>query len=144
MKVSDVINVKKEPAGMVREFTTIKSTIDQMAVNNFGLLVVCNNDSEVIGVISERDVIRAVSTSGYQVLEANVTDFMTTDIQTCAPSASIDDILSQMFKGHFRHMPVTTNKKLVGMISAHDIMGYFADHAADDERIRFWSKIAWN
>ena len=123
----------------------------ELAGHDIGLLVVCDgggcNTGEaggrVAGVLSERDIVRAIGEDGSDALDRPVSDVMTREVETCAAFDDIDAVMSRMARGGFRHMPVVKDGRLAGMVSASDIIRYLQVHASDQDRTLFWSKVIW-
>ena len=97
----------------------------------------------IAGVISERDIVRAVGAYGAAALERPVSQVMTREVVTCAAADDIDGVMTAMAKGGFRHMPVVKDGQLAGMVSASDILRYLQLHATEQDRALFWSKVIW-
>lgn len=85
-----------------------------------GALVVSGEGKELAGILSERDLVRALSAQGAGCLERPVSDFMTRDVVCAAPEHSIDEVLKVMTEKRFRHMPVMDGEALIGVISIGD------------------------
>lgn len=113
-----------------------------LTMHDIGLLVVAHERC-VSGVFSERDLVRAVHIHGKMALEKTIDTVMTKDIQMCSPSDNIQDIMAQMARGRFRHMPVIKHGGLCGMVSTTDILKYLADDLTAEQRALFWSEITW-
>ena len=113
-KGSDVISVSPKAA--------IMEVADVLAKNKIGAVLVMETGGKVAGIISERDVVRALAQKGDKLAGAKVSDFMTRELITCQPDATIDQIMSLMTDGRVRHLPVLENGKLCGMISIGDIV----------------------
>jgi CBS domain-containing protein len=74
------------------------------------------------GIISERDVVRAVAKFGSEALRKLASDCMTTRVVTCGPEDTINDVMAKMTSGRFRHLPVIIDGKLGGIVSIGDIV----------------------
>lgn len=113
-KGSDVISVSPKAA--------IMEVADVLAKNKIGAVLVMEAGGKVAGIISERDVVRALAQKGDKLASSKVSDFMTRELITCQPDATIDQIMSLMTEGRVRHLPVLDDGKLCGMISIGDIV----------------------
>ncbi len=92
---------------------------------NIGAVIVMEEaGSALLGMFSERDVIRVSSQRGRDVLERAVADIMTRDVVACTSDSSMDAIISGMTQHNVRHLPVFEDDKLLGLISARDVMQY--------------------
>jgi CBS domain-containing protein len=76
----------------------------------------------VIGIVSERDIVRTLASRGAAALGVSLTDVMTRNVITCESSATVSAIMEQMTAGKFRHIPVVDGEKLVGIISIGDVV----------------------
>ena len=115
-----------------REVTTItaaKSIADAVAVlakHKIGALVVVEGGDRIIGIISERDIVRAIAAgaaagAGAALIEP-VSSIMTRTVVTCSEGETIDSVMSRMTRGRFRHLPVVAGGKLAGIISIGDVV----------------------
>jgi CBS domain-containing protein len=112
-KGSDVISV--EPNCSVRDVTRL------LAERRIGAVLVKKGD-KLVGVLSERDVVRGVAISGGEILDDSVESLMTKTIVTCTLNQHVNEILSLMTERRIRHLPVLEDGKLVGMISIGDLV----------------------
>ncbi|MEO1329819.1 MAG: CBS domain-containing protein [Pseudomonadota bacterium] len=106
-----------------------------------GAVVVLDEADRLVGVISERDVIRALGETGANALHAPVSRYMTETVQTTSPTENVFHVLDRMTEGRFRHMPVLDNGTVVGVVSIGDLVkarieALQADNEALEEFIR--------
>ena len=87
-----------------------------------GVVIVSETGKNALGILSERDIIRALSEAGTNALSAPVEQFMSRDVVTCSPQTSADDVLALMTENRFRHMPVLEEGALIGLISQGDVV----------------------
>jgi len=91
--------------------------------HRIGALVVLGVDGRLAGILSERDIVRAMAESGSSTaLQLPVAQVMTRNVSTCDVNDSISSVMDRMTKGRFRHMPVLDNDRLAGMISIGDVL----------------------
>jgi CBS domain-containing protein len=76
----------------------------------------------VAGILSERDIVRALAAHGRQALDEPLSQAMTRDVVTCAPDDAITSLMERMTNGKFRHVPVVDGGRLVGIVSIGDIV----------------------
>ncbi|HSF94796.1 MAG TPA: CBS domain-containing protein [Thermohalobaculum sp.] len=93
-----------------------------LAEKRFGALVVSSDDSTISGILSERDIVRALAREAGGCLTMPVSKLMTEEVSTCAPSDTSNSVLERMTTGRFRHMPVVENGKMVGLLSIGDVV----------------------
>ena len=115
----------------------ISQAIDLLSANNVGALIVSDDGTTVAGILSERDIVHGFKRSGASLLETRVGDIMTTDIQTCAPSETLRNMLARMTERRFRHLPVVEDERLVGIVSIGDVVKLRLDDlVAEAEALR--------
>ena len=90
--------------------------------NRIGCIVVEGEDGKVAGIVSERDIVRAVGQSGAKVLKDPVSTYMTRTVVTAREADTIDRLMSEMTTHHFRHMPVVERGLLIGLVSIGDVV----------------------
>jgi CBS domain-containing protein len=115
----------KQKAGGVFTTTSDKSFLDitkLLAQHGIGCIVIVGDDDKVAGIISERDLMRAISQGGAEVLTEPVSDFMTKTVMTAGEADTIDQLMSEMTIRQFRHMPVVERDRLIGLVSFGDLV----------------------
>ena len=113
-KGADVICI--EPTANLADAAKLLST------HRIGVLVVLDSDERLVGILSERDIVRAMAETGNSVLQVPVWEVMTRNVSTCDVNDSIGDVIDHMTKGKFRHMPVLDKNRLVGLVSIGDAL----------------------
>jgi CBS domain-containing protein len=120
--------VKNILAGKGGNVITINPTADVimavklMAERGIGAVVVLGADHRVVGILSERDIVKALAEHGSAVLSELVSQVMTREVKTCSEDDTIGDLMGRMTTGRFRHMPVVQQEKLVGIVSIGDVV----------------------
>jgi CBS domain-containing protein len=105
----------------VRPDVTVVELLGELAEHNVGALPVVDGGN-LIGIVSERDVVRRLHAGGPATLYARVADIMTTDVSTCSPSDDVGDVAAVMTSRRFRHLPVVVNGELAGIVSIGDMV----------------------
>lgn len=127
MKIADILRHKASTAGRdvpvvtIGPTGTISDVVSALAENNIGALPVVD-DGSLAGVVSERDIVRHLATSGAAILNRPVADLMTRDVVTCSTSDSVDSIAETMTAKRIRHMPVLDRGELIGIVSIGDVV----------------------
>lgn len=122
MRISQIMSSKPEPrVASITPQATLRDVLAGLAEANVGALVVTEDGDRMIGIVSERDVVRRLHTDGLD-LDAGVRDVMTGDVQTTEPSADVDQVMAQMTSGRFRHLPVCEDGRVVGVVSIGDLV----------------------
>ena len=88
--------------------------------HGIGCIVIVGNDDKIAGIVTERDLMRAMGQGDTKVLKEPVSDFMTKTVVTAREADTINRLMSEMTKGRFRHMPVVERDRLVGLVSIGD------------------------
>ena len=101
---------------------SIAGLLEDLARHNVGAMVVCDEAGEVVGIVSERDVVRKLHERGAELLRAPVSEIMTTSVVTCDPAESVNNLASIMTERRIRHMPVLNDGRLVGIVSIGDVV----------------------
>jgi CBS domain-containing protein len=122
MTVARILAEKGSSVVTVSPDKTLEEVIQILAEKRIGALVVAHTDGSVAGIISERDIMRALARHGGATFDAPVSDHMTADVTTCGKSTTIEEVMGLMTEGRFRHVPVCENGRLAGLISIGDVV----------------------
>ena len=101
--------------------TTVVEAIGELNRLQVGVLIVVEG-GRLMGILSERDIVRNIETKGLALFERPVSEIMTADPVTCSPEDSVEKIIHIMDRSQFRHMPVMQHEDLCGVVSIRDIM----------------------
>ena len=115
--------LKQKPLNIlvVRPTDRVFDVVRGLARQKIGVAVVMDAGS-LVGIISERDVMRGLEAQGAAVLETTVNQHMIRDVRTCTPHTTVNQAIDAMTKGRFRHLPVLDEGKLVGVLSIRDLL----------------------
>jgi CBS domain-containing protein len=123
MIVRNIIDTKA-----IRELVTIKpsepvrSAVELLTKYRIGAVIVSSDGAIVDGILSERDIVRALGARGVSCLEGQVQDLMTAEVIGCHPEDTAISVMERMTDGRFRHMPVIDNNRMIGVISIGDVV----------------------
>ncbi|MDA0963033.1 MAG: CBS domain-containing protein [Proteobacteria bacterium] len=106
----------------VRSGTRVAEAARHLAERRIGTVIVSDDGVTALGILSERDIVRELARSGGACLDRSVDDYMTRDLVTCTAQMDADAVMKTMTDGHFRHMPVVNDGKLVGLITLGDVV----------------------
>ncbi len=120
MTVAQILRQKGNKVISVTGRDTILHALEVMKQHHIGAVLVLGPKNKITGVMSERDIVRALPDAGGSLLASPVSSLMTKDVITCTPDQSISDVMALMTKHRFRHMPVLKDGKLIGVISIGD------------------------
>lgn len=127
MKIREVIAGKAiQDVITISPDATVRELIALLARHNIGAAVVSGDGSSVVGIVSERDVVRRLEEND-QALGSTVADIMTAEVQVCDVASSLDEVRNTMTQGRFRHLPVCEDDRLVGVISIGDVVKAYID-----------------
>ena len=122
MTVKGILSAKGSDVTTTEPTATLESGIRILAEGGIGALVVLGADHRVIGILSERDVVRALAERGAPALTEPLARVMTRNVSTCTESETVDSIMEQMTADKFRHVPVVEEERLVGIVSIGDVV----------------------
>lgn len=122
MLIGEVLRRKGNAVATVTPTSTIAEVVEALAQFSVGALVVSADGQTVDGIISERDVVRAVAARGRDAVDETAADVMTTEVVTCSETATIEQLMTEMTERRFRHVPVTEDGRLVGIVSIGDVV----------------------
>ena len=127
MRVSDVLASKGSDAVYtITSDSTVQQLLDVLAELNVGALIVSDDGKAMLGIVSERDIVRKLRTVE-NPRNMTVSEIMTTDVQLCGPDDSFGDLMSTMTEHRVRHLPVIADGVIVGVLSIGDAVKYRMD-----------------
>jgi signal transduction histidine kinase len=124
MRVAEILTRKEGGLVTVRPDCPVRDAVVILATNNIGTVLVTDPRGGLAGILSERDVIRALSRREDHQLDNPVSGLMTASVITCTAENTIDDALSLMGMHHIRHLPVVRDEKIVGLLSIRDVLEF--------------------
>jgi CBS domain-containing protein len=122
MKVSEIMS---KTLTIVEPEATLGEAATMMGERHVGSVIVIENE-RLVGILTERDIVRALSRE-HDAPGRPVVEWMSTDPTTTSPETGVKEALRQMVDGGFRHLPVTVDGRVVGMVSIRDVAGAMAD-----------------
>lgn len=122
MTVKSILDGKGHDVFTMAPSDSLKDAIKELAQRRIGALVVTDGDRRIAGILSERDIVRAVARDGANALNLTVGDVMTSKVRVCAESNTIIEVMETMTAGRFRHVPVERDGALVGIVSIGDVV----------------------
>lgn len=130
MNVASILKAKGQAVTTARPDTSLLDITQKLAAKKIGAIVIVGENGQVAGIISERDIIRAIAERGVAALNIPAADVMTRSVITCQKAHLVDELMELMTKGRFRHLPVVEDNSLVGIISIGDVV---KNHVAEVE-----------
>ena len=122
MKVADILRAKGSQVESIRPDAKLVMAVHRMRMQNVGALVVSRDGARVEGVLSERDVVRALARHGADLCDMSVVAVMSRGVPVCAPQDSILSVMEQMTRTRNRHVPVVEDGRLCGIVSVGDVV----------------------
>ncbi|MEQ1577145.1 MAG: CBS domain-containing protein [Hyphomicrobium sp.] len=130
MNVATILKSKGRSVATARPENTLLEIVSKLHAKRIGAIVIVGENGHVDGIVSERDVIRAIAEGGAAALLNPVSSAMTADVVSCQESNALDELMELMTQGRFRHLPVMDDNSLVGIISIGDVV---KNHIAEVE-----------
>lgn len=124
MKVRDILSHKGRNVVTVRPDSTVATAVHRLMLERIGALVVSDDGSRVLGIFSERDVVRIVAERGADALAPDlpVEQVMTRHVLTCGQDDTVKDVMTTMTQRRIRHLPVMEEGRMIGMVSIGDVV----------------------
>jgi CBS domain-containing protein len=122
MTVKAILSRKGSDVATIAPMASLSEAVRLLAQRRIGAVVVTGPDNRVAGILSERDIVRAMSERGPTALDDNVAAVMTRKVMTCTEAETVAAIMERMTAGKFRHLPVVEQGHLAGIISIGDVV----------------------
>jgi CBS domain-containing protein len=127
MSVAMILKAKGTHVEATRPDTTLYTAVWELKIKGIGALVVTEDGETVMGLISERDIVRGLAEYGAKLLSSSVSQLMTSPAVTCSPEESITAVMARMTHHRARHLPVVEGGRLCGIVSIGDVVKYRLD-----------------
>jgi CBS domain-containing protein len=122
MRISDVLRVKGAQGVTITPDTTVRQLLTVLAEHRIGAVVVSRDGASVDGIVSERDVVRALAGRDAAILTEPVTAIYTADVHTVTPATELEEVARMMTERRIRHAPVLVDGRLRGIVSIGDVV----------------------
>ncbi|HLQ89457.1 MAG TPA: CBS domain-containing protein [Xanthobacteraceae bacterium] len=122
MNVTTILSAKGGDVISIEPAATLETAVRMLAERGIGALLVLGPDRRLVGILSERDIVRVLAEQGAGVLAQPLSQVMTRKVVTCSPSDTVDVLMERMTTGKFRHVPVVEQEKVIGIISIGDVV----------------------
>jgi CBS domain-containing protein len=134
MTVSTILAGKGRDIISLQPHKTMHEAAKILAEKKIGAVIVTDSDGSIKGILSERDIVRALGRHGAAVLDDAVLSHMTNNVVTCLESQTIAEVMEIMTRGRFRHLPVLGDGRLIGIISIGDVVKHKIEEAEAESR----------
>ena len=124
MNVEHILSEKGRQVVTIAPQASLMEAGRMLAEKRIGAVVVADPGNPVLGILSERDIVRAVAMNGVAALDEPVSRYMTAKVVTCTTRSAINDLMETMTRGKFRHVPIVEDGRLIGIVSIGDVVKY--------------------
>jgi CBS domain-containing protein len=122
MKIRDLLNINSRPVITIGPNDTVSAAVQKLSEYDYGSLAVCNDKGELVGIVTERDIVRKCFKNIDACANFKVQDVMTKEVAVGIPDDDLEYAISAMKQKRIRHLPIVENDKVVGMVSMRDLL----------------------
>jgi CBS domain-containing protein len=134
MRVANLLATKGHDVATISQERSVTDALAMLKERGVGALVVTGPKAPLVGILSERDIVRALATQGVDAMEAKVADLMTHEVRVCDEETTMANLMGLMTEHHIRHVPVVNDKALVGLVSIGDVVKARLDELELDKK----------
>ena len=122
MTVAAILKHKGNQVTTVAPTVSVSEVAEVLATHRIGAVLVMDRAEQLLGIVSERDIVRSLAANGARTLEMTAGQLMTRALQTATPATTVGEAMHMMTEGRFRHLPVVDHDRVVGLISIGDVV----------------------
>jgi CBS domain-containing protein len=122
MTVAAILKHKGHTVVTIEPTATVPEISSRLAEHRIGAVIVMDRAEQILGIVSERDIVRSIATNGSRTLEMTAGQLMTRAVHTASPEMTVEEAMRKMTLGRMRHLPVMQDDTIVGMISIGDVV----------------------
>lgn len=122
MTVKAILDEKGHDVATISPNKTLHEAAKALVEKRIGAVVVSDGTGAILGILSERDIVKFIASHGKDALQTPVSSAMTKKVERCQESHTVNQVMEIMTRGRFRHLPVETNGKLCGIVSIGDVV----------------------
>jgi CBS domain-containing protein len=134
MSVAQILRGKGRDIVVTQPHRTLMEAAQLLAEKGIGAVVVSDASRSVLGILSERDIIRAIARNGAGALDQAVSKYMTQKVFTVTEDTPVDAVMETMTNGRFRHVPVTADGQLIGIVSIGDVVKHHVNEIESEHQ----------
>lgn len=134
MLVATIINQKGSNVATISPQASLADAASELRLRSVGALVVSSDGRAIQGIVSERDIVRRLAERGQTALGESVESVMTSEVRTCSPEDTCDDLMRTMTEHRTRHLPVRVDGMLAGIVSIGDVVKHRVDELEQEAR----------
>ena len=135
MKVNAMLNAKGRNVITMTPETRVGTIVHRLQQERVGAILLCVDGKTINGIISERDIVYGLVKYGVELMDRPASELMTKDVVTCAPDDKITEVMATMTQRRVRHIPVTENGELCGIVSIGDVVKNRLDEMEMETRV---------
>ena len=135
MKVTSILKTKGSQVATVRPEATIATILRELTAKSIGTVVVSEDGVNLLGLVSERDIVQALGVYGARTLDLRASDIMVRRPVTCQPDDSVTRVMAEMTRHRARHLPVVEGGRLHGIVSIGDVVKHRLDELETEANI---------
>ena len=135
MKVTSILKTKGSQVATVRPEATIATILRELTAKSIGTVVVSEDGVNLLGLVSERDIVQALGVYGARTLDLRASDIMVRRPVTCQPDDSVTRVMAEMTRHRVRHLPVVEGGRLHGIVSIGDVVKHRLDELETEANI---------
>ena len=124
MKIAEIVRTKGTKVVTIRSDKTVKELLALLAEHQIGAVVVSDDGETVSGIVSERDIVRHLHSTGAEILDGPVSAIMTHEVFTCTHDLQLDDLEHTMTERRIRHVPIVEGDRLRAIVSIGDVVNH--------------------
>ncbi len=132
MYVGTILGTKGMVVQTLSANAKLSDAVATLNAHNIGAVVIVDDGGAIVGILSERDIIRRLGSNAAATLSMSIADCMTRGVVTCTSQTEISEVMERMTARRIRHMPVVDNGKLVGIISIGDVVKHKIEETERD------------
>ncbi|WP_405495141.1 CBS domain-containing protein [Nocardia sp. NBC_00511] len=122
MRISEILRRKGTDVVTIAPDASVRELLRILAAHNVGAVIVSPDGTTMAGIVSERDVVRRLHTTGADLLDSPVSSIMTATVHTCSPEDRVETLNATMTEHRIRHIPVLSDGRMIGIISIGDVV----------------------
>lgn len=135
MIVKNILAAKGGNVVTIEPAADLADAAKVLADRRIGAVLILDSNHQIIGILSERDIVRALAERGPAALKAPISQIMTRNVKTCSENDTIGDLMERMTTGKFRHLPVVHQGQLLGIVSIGDVMKTYVEEIGQEAQV---------
>jgi CBS domain-containing protein len=132
VRISNLLSAKGSSVATIAAGAKVSEAVSQLREHGIGALVVSSDGKRIEGIVSERDIVRAIADEAATLLDRPVSTIMSSNVTTCSPDDDVVSLMSTMTERRIRHVPVVADGELVGIVSIGDVVKNRIDELEKD------------